>query len=163
MSAVFLESDVIVIGPQELDQVREMAGQAPLRRARLCLHRDPNCLVQEMVIALFDDSYVRPHRHRDKSESFHVIEGRLAVLLFDDTGRPTRSIELAPPGFGQASFYRLSSSLWHTAVPLSRCVIFHETTSGPFSKADTEYAEWAPDGENHAAASEYLKRVVSTK
>ena len=163
MSAVFLESDVIVIGPQELDQVRQMAEQSPLRRARLCLHRDHNSLVQEMVIALFEDSYVRPHRHQHKSESFHVIEGRLAVLLFDDTGRLIRRVELEPPGSAQASLYRLASSLWHTAVPLSRCVVFHETTSGPFSKADTEYAEWAPDGENHEAALEYLKRAASIK
>ena len=163
MSAVFLESDVNVIGPQELDQVKQMADQSPLRRARLCLHRDHNSLVQEMVIALFHDSYVRPHRHRDKSESFHVIEGRMAVLLFDDTGRLTRLVELGLPGSTQASLYRLSSSLWHTAVPLSGCVVFHETTSGPFSKGDTEYAEWAPDGEDHDAALEYLKQAVSTK
>ena len=163
MSAVFLESDIIVIGPQELDQVKQMAEQSPLRRARLCLHQDHNSLVQEMVIALFQDSYVRPHRHRDKSESFHVIEGRLAVLLFDDTGKLTRRVELGPPGSAQASLYRLSSSLWHTAVPLSSYVVFHETTSGPFSKGDTEYAEWAPNGEDHEAALEYVKRAVSTQ
>ena len=163
MSAVFLASDVIVIGPQELHQVKQMAEESPLRRARLCLHRDHNCLVQEMVIALFEDSYVRPHRHRAKSESFHVIEGHLAVLLFDDTGRLTHRVELGPSGSAQAPIYRLSSSLWHTAVPLSSCVVFHETTSGPFCKADTEYADWAPSGENHEAALEYLKRVVGTK
>ena len=133
MSAVFLESDVIVIGPQELNQVKQMAEQSPLRRARLCLHQDHNSLVQEMVIALSQDSYVRPHRHRDKSESFHVIEGRLAVLLFDDTGKLTRRVELGPPGSAQASLYRLSSS----GIRLFRCRVvwsFTKRLQGPSPK-----------------------------
>jgi cupin fold WbuC family metalloprotein len=103
-----------------------------------------------MVIAFCRGSFNRPHRHRNKTESFHVIEGKLMVVFFDDCGRIVRGIRMGPYGGDQTFLYRLSSSVWHTVVPLTEFVIIHETTTGPFLKEETEYPAWGPgetDGE----------------
>ena len=123
---------------RQLLQIPQGSKVDPLRRARLCLHHDPRDKVQEMVIAFSRDPYVRLHRHVNKRESFHVIEGEMAVVFFDDSGRVTRHIRMGPLGSGHAFLYRSSSSLWHTVVPLSEFVIIHETTNGPFVREETE-------------------------
>lgn len=137
--------DIIEIGPEHLDSVKRAAAAAPLRRARWCLHRSHQDLVQEMIIAFCRDTYNRPHRHHGKSESFHVIEGHLAVVFFNDEGSVTRRIQLGPPGSGSNFVYRLSGPSWHTVVPLSEMAVIHETTTGPFDPRLTEFAPWSPE------------------
>lgn len=152
--AVFTQTDVTEVGRTWLDQLKHDAQTAPLGRARLCLHRDHADAIQEMVIAFCRGSLVRPHRHEGRCESLHVIEGSLAVLLFDDAGRVDRRIDLAAPPMGDAPFmYRLSASLWHAVVPLSDSVVVHEVTQGPFV-ADTPgaFAPWSPTGGRELAA-----------
>src|SRR5204862_7175921 len=61
------------------------------RRARLCAHPNPDDPLHEMLIVLDRGTYVRPHRHAGKSESFHVIEGELDVVLFAYDG-PVRDV-----------------------------------------------------------------------
>lgn len=36
-----------------------------------------------MLIVMAKGSYIRPHKHKNKSESFHIIEGLLDVIVFD--------------------------------------------------------------------------------
>lgn len=162
MSAVsFSSEEIIEVGREQLDQLKQAATQATLKRARLCLHHDHSDKVQEMVIAFCQDSYVRPHRHVNKSESFHVIEGDLAVIIFDNKGHVTRRITMSPRGSGHTFLYRLSSSLWHTVVPLSEFVIIHETTTGPFVKGETEFAIWGPDDADTDGIRAFLARIVN--
>lgn len=136
--------DIVAVGKEELELLKRAAHQDPLRRARLCLHHDQSDKVHEMVIAFCRDSYVRPHRHINKSESFHVIEGRLAVVFFDDEGHVTRRLTMGASGNAEACLYRLSKNAWHAVVTLSEFAIIHETTSGPFLREETECPSWAP-------------------
>lgn len=157
----FATGEVIEISHKDLTQLKRAAMQDPLRRARLCLHHDHSDKVQEMVIAFCRSSYVRPHRHVDKSESFHVIEGDLAVVFFDDSGHVTRQIKMSQYGNGQTFLYRLSTSLWHMALPLSEFVIIHETTPGPFIKDEREFATWAPDEADADGIKVFLTSLTS--
>lgn len=145
MRAVYHSTEEIVeVGRDLLERLKLSAKAVPLKRSRICLHRNVSEQVHEMVIAFHKDSYVRPHRHINKSESFHVIEGELAVVFFDDEGQVTRKVAMGPLESGKTFFYRLNSGLWHTLIPLSEFVIIHETTGGPFDKSDDNFASWSP-------------------
>jgi cupin fold WbuC family metalloprotein len=162
MSATFFHNQEITeIGPAHFEPLKQAALQAPLKRARLCLHHHHEDPVQEMVIAFCRRSYVRPHRHANKSESFHVIEGELAVVFFDDNGQVTHRIRMGPLDSGHPFLYRLSGNLWHTVVPLSEFVIIHETTSGPFVEGETEFARWGPDGKDASEIDSFLTRIMA--
>ncbi len=156
----FPDSDIIEIKGQDLEPLKQAARQAPLRRARFCLHRDENDKVHEMVIAFCRDSYVPPHRHRNKSESFHMIEGRLLVVLFDDRGLVTRKIEMTPLPEGKTFFYRLNMEQWHTVIPLTDFVIIHETTAGPFKKEESDFPAWAPAAVDEAAIRKFIRQIT---
>jgi cupin fold WbuC family metalloprotein len=136
---------IVCVGEAWIRRLKEAAAASPLRRARLCLHRADGDAVQEMIIALCRDVLFRPHRHEAKSESFHVIEGELDVVVFGARGAPERVIRMGPPGSGRVVCYRLSASAWHAILPRSEFVVFHEATAGPYLPGEpAQFAPWAP-------------------
>ena len=163
MTTFFSTEAISEVTPEDLSRLREAAASSPLKRARLCLHHDHQDQVQEMVIAFCRSSYVPPHRHLDKSEAFHVIEGELTVLIFDDDGAVTRRIEMAPVTNGFTFLYRLSSPLWHTVVPRSDVAVIHEITAGPFIEGGMLTPHWAPDATDPVAAQQFLRQALSTR
>jgi cupin fold WbuC family metalloprotein len=112
------------------------------------VHVDDAAMVQEMILALRQDVLFRPHRHPNKTESFHVIEGALDIVVFDQSGTPLRAVRLAAIGGGKSFYYRLNEPLYHAILPCTPLVVFHETTTGPFSKTDADFADWAPQEPN---------------
>lgn len=145
MPEVFTHTDpVIEIGPDWISRLKAAAEASPLRRARVCLHLRPEDAVQEMIIVLCEDVLFPPHRHQNKTESFHIIEGELDLVVFDDEGAPINTLKMGPPGSGKTFCYRLNSPLYHALLLRSSFVVFHETTTGPFTKGDAQFAPWAP-------------------
>src|SRR3954471_24654872 len=105
---VFIALDPIVrMGAQEVAFLKETARCSQRKRARICAHKSNDDNLHEMLIAIAAESYIRPHRHFGKSESFHIVEGEVDVAIFDDTGALIDVIELGAPGSGRAFFYRL--------------------------------------------------------
>lgn len=164
MSSFFFNGqNIIEIKSNQFDMLKHAAMNAPLKRARFCLHHNPSDQVHEMIIAFCRESYIRPHRHFNKSESFHVIEGKLLVIIFNDNGHVTRRIEMGTINSGYTFLYRLSSSLWHMVVPLSEFVIIHETTAGPFIKEESDFAPWSPDENDIGGIKTFIKKVMQFK
>jgi cupin fold WbuC family metalloprotein len=148
MPAVFKHSDsVIVVDEDWTARVKDSARQEPLRRARLNLHHSEDDQVQEMLIAFCKDSINYPHRHLAKSESMHMVEGRVLVVFFADDGCITRRLRLGAPGTGLPCLYRLAAPEWHTVIPLDDIVVIHETTTGPFLREHDSPPSWVPRDE----------------
>lgn len=133
---------VTALGDSELALLREVVVTSARGRVRINLHPDNNDLLHEMFIAIRADSYIRPHRHAGKSESFHLVEGEADVVVFDESGDITQVVALR--GNGGARYYRLSAPFFHTLVIHSPLLIVHETTNGPFDPNATEFAAFAP-------------------
>ena len=148
---------VSVISQEHLALIKRDAESVVRKRARICLHPTNDSPLHEMFIALSGQGYVKPHKHLKKSESFHLVEGDIAVILFDDNGHVTQSIRLSTLN---TRYYRLEAGTFHTIVVLSELAVIHEVTDGPFVASETEYADFAPDeGENGALA--YLEQLVN--
>jgi len=149
MAEVFRhEEEILEVRADWLDRLKRAAAESPLHRARLCLHLSTDDTVQEMLIAICRNLLFQPHRHLRKTESFHIIEGDLYVLIFDDRGEVIRAIHMGPPGSGRVFCYRLNASRYHAILPRSPFVVFHETTAGPFRTNEAQFAPWAPADED---------------
>src|SRR5262249_49182141 len=149
---------VVQVTAADLGAITERAIRSPRKRARLCAHPDAADPLHEMLICLARGTYVRPHRHAGKSESFHVIAGDLDVVVFRDDGAPRDVTRRGPSPSGRAFFYRLSDPCFHTVLVNTEHVLFHETTNGPFDPADTELAPWAPAEGDHGASA-YIEQL----
>jgi cupin fold WbuC family metalloprotein len=159
---VFIAEDAIVrFGDAEIEFLKKQARISPRKRARICAHKTNDDALHEMVIAISADSYIHPHRHVGKSESFHIVDGEVDVAVFDDTGELSEVIRLGAPASGRCFYYRLSESAFHTLLIRSDYLIVHEVTNGPFDRDRTVLAPFAPLEDRIEEARAYMQRVSS--
>lgn len=161
MSEVYFNKDAIgIVDDNWIEFLKGRARESPLRRSRLCVHRSLDERVHEMIIVLCKDVLFRPHRHLEKSESLHVIEGQFYIVFFDEEGTPDQVIHMGAIGTGKVFYYRLCEPRWHALVPISDMIVMHETTTGPFIQGDAPFAPWAP--QDTASLRDFLEKSVST-
>lgn len=158
-SVLVAKQPIGTVSQDAIDQLKRMAWNAPLKRARLCLHGSRDDAVQEMVIALHRSTYIRPHRHQDKNESFHMIEGAVLIGFFEESGEIRETLRLEAD-HRKIFLYRLSASLWHTVLPLTEFAVFQEVAKGPFSGA--EYPAWEPEDQPDAI-QRFKDRVMAAE
>ena len=159
---VFVAGDAIVrIGDEEIAFLKRQAQASPRRRARICAHKSNEDALHEMVIVIAAASYIHPHRHVGKSESFHIVEGEVDVAVFDDDGRVSEVIRLGAPASGRSFYYRLSQSAFHTLLIRTDFLVVHEVTNGPFDRDRTVLAPFAPPEDRVDEARAYMDRVAA--
>ena len=144
----------------DIELLKALASKNQRKRIRLCLHPNTEDHLHEMIIIHSKGAYVRPHKHVGKSESFHVVEGCLRVYFFEDDGRVKDVITMGQPGREEIFCYRLSESWFHTIIPITEMVVFHETTNGPFLREETVFASWAPPEEDSEAQKKYIDELL---
>ncbi len=158
---VFYTTDrLTTVDIHDIEFLKAKGSETTRKRARLCTHPDSGDRLHEMLIYLGKGSYIRPHKHTNKSESFHIIEGNLAVTLFDDYGSIVDTVFMGEYSSGRQFYYRLVKDYFHSVVVLSGFVIFHETTNGPFNSEDTVYASWAPEENDEGAKEKYMDSIL---
>lgn len=141
---LFSTEDITRLGTADIESLKSKAAANPRRQVRLCTHPNVDSIAHEMIIVQARGNYIRPHKHINKSESFHIIEGELTVVIFDESGSIQETIPMAPFRSG-IFYYRLSAGYYHTIFVTSDTVVFHETTEGPFRPEDSVFAPWAPE------------------
>lgn len=157
-----LNEEVFIVSPgvvrldaRSVGFIRNCAVNNARGRARICAHKNGSDSLHEMLIAMRNDSYIRPHRHLTKVESFHLVEGEADVVILTDAGEIAEVIEL---GADRNFFYRLSAPQYHTVLINSPVLIVHEVTNGPFDPGQSDFASFAPP-EGDDAAMGYLDRL----
>ena len=160
---VFYTDDTVVRADAEtVAFLKSAATVNPLRRARLCAHPAPDAAQHDMIIVSHSSTYVPPHRHLRKSESFLVLEGRVTAILFAEDGGVTRAFDLAPVDSGETFFYRMPPGQFHSQVILDDWLVFVESTMGPFVPAESETAPWAPAQSEPEAGHAFLRRILAS-
>lgn len=144
-------------------QVSDLADQAAKSRtsARLRTHfnlhpvaDDP---VQRLLVTVQPGSYIRPHCHMQppKWELFIILQGKMAALLFDTTGKVIQRLELSLQG--PVRLAELPVGAWHTLVALEPDTLFFEIKQGPYHPtSEQEFATWAPP-EGHPQAPQFVQ------
>ena len=144
VSVFYNEEPVAEVGDEWYARLKRHAYEADMKRARLCLHSSPDDPLHEMIIVFHRDTVIRPHRHRAKTESYHIIFGELDIVLFDENGCPTRVISMGDLASGKTLVYRMNSPVWHSVIIRSEYAAIHEVTNGPFRAEESEFAPWSP-------------------
>ncbi|MFB3828743.1 MAG: WbuC family cupin fold metalloprotein [Bryobacteraceae bacterium] len=153
-----LNPKVQVIDGELVRKVLAGARRSPRRRLNCNLHATPEENPNRFLNALLAGTYVAPHRHLEppKPELFLVLEGRVAVFVFDDAGEVEQSVVL-DAGMG----IDMAPGVWHTiTVPGEHAVVL-EVKPGFYDPAtDKQFAPWAPR-EGEPGAGRYLEQLLS--
>ena len=130
-----------------LDRLSAEAADNPRLRKNLNIHPSDESCCHRLFNAIEPGSYIRPHRHLDKSkdETFVIIRGRLGVILFDDSGNIVEQVVLAPDA---TIALDIPHSVFHTAVCLAPGPSFSKAKAGPYRplSADERHRGLPPTG-----------------
>lgn len=151
-SQAFTLADLAII-----EFLKDQARANVMRRARICAHPGPDAEQHDMLIASHHETYVAPHRHQSKSESFLVIEGEADVLLFESDGQLASRFTMGPCNSGHPFFYRMPAGRYHSLDIRTSLLVFAESTKGPFRQGETEYAPWAPKPQDVAVGRAFIR------
>lgn len=157
---VFFATDQIVkVGSEDLEFLKLKAKTNPRGRVRLCTHRGLDDILHEMIVVLKQDAYLRPEKHLTKVESYHIVEGSVDVVIFDEIGNIFEVVQMGDYSSGRRFYYRLSDPLYHTLLIKSERLVYHETATGPFKKSDAVFAPWAPEENDRNGKQEFLDQL----
>ena len=157
-AAYFCKRTPIKVDAELISELKMAAERLGSNNLRLCLHDSPGATLHEMINLEFRGNYYRPHKHRGKGESYHLIEGSMGAFVFDEDGRIIDANVLEP---NNGFLYRVGEEMYHAVMPLSDLVIYHETRLGPFLNGDSLFAPWAPDGSDVLEATKYTEELRS--
>ena len=125
---------------EEIDLLIKSCAKSPKGRSRICVHKNDDELIQQMLIAMPRGHYVQPHKHLDKTESYQVVYGEALFIHYHDNGE----IESIQKLNNNTYFLKPKDSVYHAIYILSDHFVFMETTNGPFSSNSSIPSDWAP-------------------
>lgn len=157
-----IKDEIVKLGVEDIDFLKKNIINTNKKRTRVCAHKNSDDNIHEMFIVLDKDTYVRPHKHIGKSESFHIVEGLANVIVFNDDGTIKEVIEMGDYSSGKRFFYRINNSFYHTVIVKSNKLVLHEVTNGPFDKEDTQFASWSPKEEDVFAQNKYIENLLNS-
>ena len=156
---LYSEVPITTVDRSDIELFKQLSSCNLRKRIRLCAHASPEDRLHEMLIVHERSAYVRPHKHPGKTESMHIIEGLVDVIVFHDDGRIERVIRMGDYASGETFFYRMAKPVFHTLIIRTDILVFHETTSGPFDPWDTVFATWAPEDSDVNSVSIFMAQL----
>ena len=125
-------------------ELAEKAGDSPRGRYHHNFHQmEEPC--HRLAVALQPSTYVPPHRHlsADKAETLLVLQGRLGLLIFTDTGEVIANRVMQAGG--ECAGVDLPPGVFHGLVVLEPDSMLFECKAGPYRPVgEGEHAHWAP-------------------
>ncbi len=144
---------------KQIKALKQKALHNDRQRIRLCAHRDLTDKIHEMIIVHVRDTYVPPHKHPNKTESLHIIEGEVDLVIFSEDGDIIDVVGMGDYASGHKMYCRLSEAYFHTLLIKSDFLVFHETINGPFNRQDTIFAPWAPAENDVESTQKYADQL----
>ena len=129
--ACFAVSNNVIIDQDTIKELKLLSKRLGKKNIRICLHNHRDSNLHNMINLIYRKGDNNPHKHIHKSESYHIIEGQMIITLFDDRGIIMDEYLLNE---NETFLFRVGRDTFHSTVPKSEYVIFHETRPGPFPK-----------------------------
>lgn len=154
------ENGISHVKGDEIDIGKKFAESLETKRSRICFHRNSNDSIHEMMITFHKDTYVRPHKHFSKTESYLVIDGEVEIVFFDDEGCIKKRVPMGTYASGKNFYLKSISEEWHTVLIKTDFATILEITNGPFVANDCVFAEWAPKPSDTIRANAYIQSLL---
>lgn len=140
-----------------LAEVSEQARLSPRLRMNYNFHPELSDPVQRMLNAMEPWTYVRPHKHDAKEESFVLLKGKILAVVFNDDGTiRDHAILNRETGVLGVEFVE---NAYHMLTSLETGSVVYEIKEGPFIPHTEETsAPWSPK-EGSAEAKSFLETV----
>lgn len=143
-----------------IDRVADEARKSPRKRMNYNFHRSTDEAVNRLLNVMYRGSYLPVHRHLspDRSESIAVIQGRVGVTIYDDSGAEIESRIVAADG--DCVGFDIEAGVWHGLVVLEDNTVIFEIKKGPFAPiVESNLASWTPRADDTEAVEKFIKEL----
>ncbi len=141
----------------------QRAEQSPRKRMNFNFHPSLEDNPHRFMNVMLRDTYITPHRHLKppKSESFVILDGAVAFIIFEDDGRIRETHTLGHSPGASARGIDIAPGIYHTLAVLTPHAVCFEVKPGPYEvTTDKEFAPWAP-AEGDAGCADYLRELIN--
>jgi cupin fold WbuC family metalloprotein len=150
---------LIRISKNELSILKAEARNSLRKRKNFNFHKESGDTLQRMMHAMNPGTYVQPHKHEnpDKREAFIILEGKVAVIEFNDRGDIISHfiLDRSRENYGA----EVPERTWHMLIALEENTVIYEVKDGPYSPLDDKnFAAWAPV-EGNEECEKYLRKI----
>jgi len=135
----FCQKSQVTIDQQILKDLKKVYYEQSGKNIRLCLHKSPKSLFHDMIIFEGKKGIYAPHYHPNKTESLQILEGTMAIAMFDKNDKIQDVIIL---NSRQTFMYSIGPKIVHMTLPLTDLIIYRETKQGPFKNGDNQTPSW---------------------
>ena len=136
---------------------------------RVCMHTDPSNKHHDMVLLKKKKDFFKPwlenkkmgtfpHKHLKKGETYHLIKGKMACVVFSNSGKIRYAHKIFPN-----DIFRTPINTYHTQIPLTDYVIYHEGALGPFKKGNSVFPTWTDKFHNNKVEIKKFKKELNKK
>ena len=148
---------MIKITSEIIDNVILQARTSPRLRMNYNFHPELSDPVQRLLNALEPWTYIRPHKHTTKEESFVLLRGTILAVSFNDDGTIRDPAVLnQETGIQGIEF---EENCFHMLTALETGSAVFEIKEGPYvPHSEESSAPWAPK-EGTPETKEFLARV----
>ena len=113
-----------------LDKLTAEAKASPRLRMNYDLRNSAEDQSQRMLNAIEPGSPLPIHRHKKTSETVVCLRGHLREIFYDDNGKVTETIDLAPASDCVA--LNIPAGQWHTVEALESGTVIMEMKDGAY-------------------------------
>ena len=113
-----------------LDSLTGQAKASPRLRMNYDLRNSAEDKSQRMLNAIEPGSPLPIHRHKKTSETVVCLRGHLREIFYDDNGKVTETIDLAPASDCMA--LNIPAGQWHTVEVLESGTVILEMKDGAY-------------------------------
>lgn len=148
-----------LITEELLDSVTFQAMENSRLRMNYNFHASMDDPIHRMLNALEPGTYLPPHRHSDKEETYLVLRGSLWVFFYDESGNITEKACLNPSEGNYG--LEISPGTWHSVMALESGTVIFELKKGPYQPLPPEdLAPWAPAPSDEEGAAVFMKKML---
>lgn len=126
----------MLLNQKLIDRVSSTAKETPRLRMNYNLHESYNDSVQRMINAIEPGSIIPIARHKLCNETLILLQGKLKVLIYDDTKHVIEETIL-DRSLGNLG-YHISKGVWHKVESLESGTVLFETREGPYEPVGSE-------------------------
>ena len=81
---------------------------------RICLHPSYNDPLQDMVLIQHSKNFYPPHKHANRYDTYHILEGSLGIVIFSNDGKITEVYKLS-----KNTLYKTPKNKYHLTLPIT--------------------------------------------
>ncbi len=119
----------MIITKEKLDELTELAKNAPRLRMAMDLRNTPKDQSQRMLNALEPGTVMPIHRHHTSSETVVILRGKIRWMFYDDNGVESEIVLL--DANGDVRCVNVEKDRWHSLECLESSVLL-EAKDGPY-------------------------------